>query len=174
MLIVIDVQNDAFDESGSNYTESAKKIMDGIAKRIDRAVANEESVIYTKNLYPDFEYDERSAAAIHFDEAIYPEFLERLEIYGDEYTKTFYGIPPEQAKNIYENYKEEVKTNHIIEFIGVETNVCVLANIMVIQNIFPEANMTVNKNLVAASNQDLHDKTLEILSNMNVFIVDDK
>ena len=31
MLIVIDVQNDAFDESGSNIP-SLQKIMDGIAK----------------------------------------------------------------------------------------------------------------------------------------------
>lgn len=172
MLVVIDVQNDTFDERGTNFAEWSKVIEDGIASRIDEAIENEESIIYTKNLYPDFEYDERSAESIRFDEAIYPEFYERLEDYGDEYTKTFYGIPPEQAKNIYENYKDEVETNQKIEFIGVETNVCVLANIMVIQNIFPEANITVNKNLVAAASDDLHDKTLEVLSNMNVFIAE--
>ena len=32
MLIVIDVQNDAFDESGSNYTESAKKLWMALRK----------------------------------------------------------------------------------------------------------------------------------------------
>ena len=158
MLVVIDVQNDTFDKRGTNFAEWSKVIEDGIASRIDEAIEHNESIIYTKNLYPDFEYDERSAESIHFDEAVY--------------TKTFYGIPPEQAKNIYENYKDEVETNQKIEFIGVETNVCVLANIMVIQNIFPEANITVNKNLVAAESDDLHDKTLEILSNMNVFIAE--
>lgn len=172
MLVVIDVQNDFFDKRGTNYVEWSKVIEDGIAKRIDQAVKNNESIIYTKNLYPDFEYDERSAESIRFDEAIYPKFYERLESHGDEYTKTFYGIPAEQASNIYENYKVEVETNQKIEFIGVETNICVLANIMVIQNIFPEANITVNKNLVAGTSDDLHDKTLEILANMNVFIAE--
>lgn len=172
MLVVIDVQNDTFDTRGTNFAEWSKVIEDGIARRIDEAVENDESIIYTKNLYPDFEYDKRSAESIHFDEAIYPKFYERLEEYGDEYTKTFYGIPPEQANNIYKNYKDEVETNHKIEFIGVETNVCVLANIMIIQNIFPEADITANKKLLAASSDDLHEKTLEILENMNVFVVE--
>lgn len=172
MLVVIDVQNDTFDKRGTNFAEWSKIIKEGVTKRIDQAIDNNESIIYTKNLYPDFEYDKRSAESIRFDEAIYPEFYERLEKHGDEYTKTFYGIPPDQVENIYENYKDEVETNQKIEFIGVETNVCVLANIMIIQNIFPEANITVNKNLVAAASDDLHDKTLEILSNMNVFIVE--
>lgn len=172
MLVVIDVQNDTFDKRGTNFAEWSKIIEEGVAKRIDQAIEDNESIIYTKNLYPDFEYDECSAETIRFDEAIYPKYYERLEGHGDEYTKTFYGIPPEQAKNIYENYKDEVETNQKIEFIGVKTNVCVLANIMVIQNIFPEANITVNKKLVAAASDDLHDKTLEILSNMNVFIVE--
>lgn len=172
MLVVIDVQNDTFDKRGTNFAEWSKIIKEGVAKRIDQAIDNNESIIYTKNLYPDFEYKERSAESIKFDEAIYPEFYTRLEKHGDEYTKTFYGIPPTEAKNIYENYKDEVETNQMIEFVGVETNVCVLANIMVIQNIFPEANITINKNLVAAASDDLHDKTLEILANMNVFIAE--
>ncbi|MGO1923075.1 MAG: cysteine hydrolase family protein [Jeotgalicoccus sp.] len=172
MLVVIDVQNDTFDNRGTNFLECSKVIEDGVAKRIDLAIENNESIIYTKNLYPDFEYDERSAESIRFDEAVYPKFYDRLEKHGDEYTKTFYGIPPEQAGSIYKNYRDEVKTNQIIEFIGVETNVCVLANIMIIQNIFPEANITVNKNLVAAASDDLHDKTLEVLANMNVFMAE--
>lgn len=172
MLVVIDAQNDTFDERGTNFVRWSKVIEDGMTQRIDQAIESSESIIYTKNLYPNFEYDKRSTESIHFDEAIYSKFYERLEDYGDEYTKTFYGIPPEQAKNIYENYKDEVETNQKIEFIGVETNVCVLANIMVIQNIFPEANITVNKKLVAAARDDLHDKTLEIFANMNVFIAE--
>ncbi|CEA00774.1 Isochorismatase family protein [Jeotgalicoccus saudimassiliensis] len=170
MLVVIDAQNDTFDKRGTNYAEWSEVIEEGISRRIDQAIDNDEPIIYTKNLYPDFEHGERSAESIRFDEAVYPVFYDRLEKYGDEYTKNFYGIPPEEARKIYENYKDKVKTNQMIEFVGVETNICVLANIMVIQNIFPEAMITVNKNLVAASSDDLHDKTLEILANMNVFI----
>lgn len=170
MLVVIDAQNDTFDKRGTNYAEWSEVIEEGISRRIDQAIDNDEPIIYTKNLYPDFEHGERSAESIRFDEAVYPVFYDRLEKHGDEYTKNFYGIPPEEARKIYENYKDKVKTNQMIEFVGVETNICVLANIMVIQNIFPEAMITVNKNLVAASSDDLHDKTLEILANMNVFI----
>ncbi len=84
--------------------------------------------------------------------------------------KHFTASPPDESKKIQEKYKEEVATNQTIEFIGVETNVCILANIMVIQNIFPQANITVDKNLVGSSNTDLHNKTLDVLENMNVII----
>lgn len=170
MLVVIDVQNDTFDTRGSSFAKWTKIIEDGVASRIETAVNNNESIIYTKNLYPNFEHDERSTESIRFDEAIYPKFFERLKTHGDEYTKSFYGIPPSEARKLYENYKGEVEKNQKIEFIGVETNICILANVMIIQNIFPEANITVNKNLVAAADDDLHDKTLQILANMNVII----
>lgn len=170
MLVAIDMQNDTFDPLGSNYGEWSEKIKNGITERIQKSISDNESILYTKNLYPEFEHDKRSTESIRFDETIYPDFFTLLEDYGDEYTKTFYGIPPGESKEIQEKYEEEVVTNQTIEFIGVETNICILANIMVIQNIFPEANITVNKNLVGSSNKDLHDKTLEVLKNMNVII----
>lgn len=170
MLIAIDLQNDTFDASGSSYGKWTTKIKDGIAQRIQKAISVNEPVIYTKNLYPEFEHEKRTTESIHFDETIYPEYFALLEDYGDEYVKTFYGIPPDQSKKIQEKYKEEVETNQTIEFIGVETNICILANIMVIQNIFPQANITVDRNLIGSSNADLHDKTLEVLENMNVII----
>ncbi|WP_411843212.1 cysteine hydrolase family protein [Salinicoccus sp. HZC-1] len=170
MLVAIDLQNDTFDASGSSYGEWTEKIKNDITARIQKAIDDNESIIYTKNLYPEFEHDRRSTESIRFDETIYPEFFALLENYGDEYVKTFYGIPPEEAKKIQEEYQEEVETNQTIEFIGVETNICILANLMVIQNIFPQADITVNKDLVGSSNEDLHDKTLEVLKNMNVII----
>ncbi|AKG72925.1 cysteine hydrolase family protein [Salinicoccus halodurans] len=170
MLIAIDLQNDTFDASGSSYGKWTRKIKDGITQRIQKAISVNEPVIYTKNLYPEFEHEKRTTESIQFDETIYPEFFALLEDYGDEYVKTFYGIPPDQSKKIQEKYKEEVETNRTIEFIGVETNICILANIMVIQNIFPQANITVDRNLIGSSNADLHDKTLEVLENMNVII----
>ena len=170
MLIAIDLQNDTFAESGSSYSEWTTRIKYGITQRIQKAIAENESIIYTKNLYPEFEHGNRTTGSIRFDEKIHPDFAALLDKYGDEYLKTFYGIPPEESKKIQEKYIEEVETNQTIEFVGVETNVCILANIMVIQNIFPHADITVDKDLVASSNSQLHDMTLEILSNMHITI----
>lgn len=170
MLIAVDLQNDSFDTSGSSYGEWSEKIKDGLTDRIQKAISNNESILYTKNLYPEFEHDKRSTESIRFDETIYLKFFSLLEDYGDEYVKTFYGIPPDESKALQEKYKEEVETNQTIEFIGVETNVCILANVMIIQNIFPQADITVDKNLVGSSSTNLHDKTLEVLENMRVII----
>src|SRR5699024_1487831 len=52
MLVVLDVQNDTFDKKGSNFAEWAKIIEDGVAKRIDQAIENNESIIYTKICIP--------------------------------------------------------------------------------------------------------------------------
>lgn len=170
MLIAIDLQNDTFDPSGSNYGVWSRKLKTPIIRRIQKAISDNEPIIYTKNLYPDFEHNERSTEGIRLDETIPPEFLALLEDHGDEYVKTFYGIPPDESKKIQEKYKEVVENKQVIEFIGVETNICILANIMVIQDIFPHANITVDVNLVGSSNADLHDKTLQILENMRITI----
>src|SRR5699024_3602757 len=170
MLIAIDLQNDTFAESGSSYNERANRIKHRITGRINKADAENESIIYTKNLYPDFEHRNRTTDSIRFDEGIHPVVSDLLYKYGDEYVKTFYGIPPEEAQKIQEKYIEEVETKQTIEFIGIETNLCIPAHIMIIHNIFPYADITVAKELVASSNSHLHDKTLETLSNMRVTI----
>lgn len=172
MLVAIDLQNDIFDERGSGYAKWTGKVMDGIEERIKRAIDEGEPIIYTRNLYPDFEHDKRSTESIRFDEAIYPQFRELLETHGDEYTKTFYGIPPDEAKSLEKTYYDDVENNRPIEFVGAETNICILANIMVIQNIFPQADIILNKGLVASTSDELHDKAIELLSNMNVTITE--
>lgn len=171
MLIAIDLQNDIFDRNGSGYAESTEAVRDGIETRIQQAVDQGEPIIYTQNFYPEFEQESRSLESIRFDEAMFPQFRELLETHGDRYEKTFYGIPPEEARKIQKNYEDDVETNRTIEFIGAETNVCVLANIMIIQNIFPQANITLNKDLIASTSRELGDKTIDVLSNMNVFII---
>lgn len=170
MLVAIDLQNDIFDDRGSGYAKWSYKIKDGIEKRIRNAVDEDEPIIYTRNLYPEFEHENRSKESIHFDEAIHPQFRKLLETHGDEYTKTFYGIPPDEAKSLLEKYRGDVENNRPIEFVGAETNICVLANIMVIQNVFPQADIILNKRLVASTSDKLHDMSLEVLSNMNVTI----
>lgn len=170
MLIAIDLQNDIFDKRGSGYAQWTQYVKDGIERRIQMAVDEDEPIIYTRNLYPGFEHQNRSTESIRFDETIHPQFRQLLENNGDEYTKTFYGIPPEEAKSLQETYLNDVESDRPIEFIGAETNICILANIMVIQNIFPHAELILNKRLVASTSDDLHDKALELLSNMNVII----
>ncbi len=172
MLVAIDLQNDIFDERGSGYAKWTEEVRDGIEARIRKAVDEGEPVIYTRNLYPDFEHDKRSTESIRFDEALHPQFRELLETHGDEYTKTFYGIPPEEAMSLQEKYGDDVENNRPIEFVGAETNICILANIMVIQNVFPQADIMLNKGLVASTSDELHDKAIELLSNMNVEITD--
>ncbi|WP_052256586.1 cysteine hydrolase family protein [Salinicoccus sp. YB14-2] len=170
MLVAIDLQNDIFDDRGSGYAKWTERVKDGIEERIKKAVEKDEPIIYTRNLYPEFEHENRSEESIRFDEAIYPQFRELLETHGEEYTKTFYGIPPDEAKSLLEKYREDVDNNRPIEFVGAETNICILANIMVIQNVFPQAEIILNKRLVASTSDKLHDMSIEVLSNMNVTI----
>ena len=170
MLVAIDLQNDIFDDRGSGYAKWTNEIKDGIEARIKKAVEDDEPIIYTRNLYPEFEHENRSEESIRFDEAIYPRFRDLLETHGDEYTKTFYGIPPDEAKSLLEKYRDDVGNNRPIEFVGAETNICILANIMVIQNVFPQAEIILNKGLVASTSNKLHDMSIEVLSNMKVTI----
>ncbi|MBS4538812.1 isochorismatase family protein [Clostridium sp. D2Q-11] len=55
-----------------------------------------------------------------------------------------------------------------IEFVGVETNVCVLSNAVIVKNIFPDSEIIIYKSLCTSSNLDLHKKALDIMTSLQM------
>ena len=65
--------------------------------------------------------------------------------------------------------KEEQKE---IEVVGIETNLCVLSNLIGLQSAFPEADFFVDPTLVSSIKQG--ESALELLKDFNVSIIEPK
>ena len=61
-----------------------------------------------------------------------------------------------------------------IELVGLVSNICVISNAAVLQGHYPNAQMVVDANLTASFAPDLHEKTLDVLSGLQVEILNRK
>ena len=61
-----------------------------------------------------------------------------------------------------------------IELCGLVSNICVISNAAVLQGHYPNAQMVVDANLTASFAPDLHEKTLDVLSGLQVEILNRK
>lgn len=169
MLFAIDLQNDYWDPSGKYYVAASQTILQEVIHRLEQAVSDGELLVCIRNTYGDEEREERGAEEIQWAEAFYPPFASFLEE-AEIVRKSHYGIAPEEALQLKEKYSHLEDAFDTIEFIGVETNVCVMANVNIIQNIFTTSALLVHKKRTAASSERLYKNALEILAGLKVLI----
>ena len=170
MLFAIDLQNDYFDPKGKFYIPSAEGIKKRLVDRLQRAVDTGEITAYTKNIYPEDEYRERSAEVIQWAEDIYPAFKALLR-QAEKFEKIHYGIAPVEALKFRTKFEHRKADYESIEFIGVETNVCVLSNVIIVQNIFPDSGLKISPERTAASDPELHRQAINTLAGLKVEVL---
>lgn len=55
-----------------------------------------------------------------------------------------------------------------VALVGLVTNICVISNAILAKAALPEANIVIYKNLVASFDNDLHEKTLEVMQSLQM------
>lgn len=78
--------------------------------------------------------------------------------------KTTFGIAPEDMVK----FKQSIGELEEIEVVGLVSNMCVLSNVCVLQAAWPQAQIIVDADLCASFDPVLHQKTLDILTGMQV------
>ena len=189
MLMIIDMQNDYLDEAhGKKYVKDAEKIVDGIIERIKDAEDNGEYIYYTSDI-PIEEYEfkrehkqepindnetiELQVESSNMEEKWGCEPYKLLRYYLDkheEVKKSYYAIPPETLLKFQQKFKEESHIIKEIEFVGVETHICVLANAICLQSAFPQAKMVINGSLCRSKNEKDHQQGLKIMESLGMEI----
>jgi nicotinamidase-related amidase len=172
MLFAIDLQNDYLDPAGKFYFPQVEEIKQAMRERLEQACAKGELIAYTKNIYPEDEYAERSASEIAWAEEIHEDFKPLLAT-SQKFEKIHYGIAPEGALKFRDEFADRKKDFEFIEFIGVETNVCVLSNISIVQNIFPESGLMISPRRTAANDDTLYKQALAIMRGLKVKVLDE-
>jgi len=58
-----------------------------------------------------------------------------------------------------------------IEFVGVVTNICVIANAILAKSALPEAEIVIDASCVASNDEDLHEKALDVMDSIGFKII---
>ena len=171
MLFIIDMQNDFVSkEKGKMPVKEAEGLVLGIIEKIKEYEKKGDKIFYTLNIHADMEDDSRSEKEKLWGQSIY----EPLEAYLKAHTylkKLYYGITPEKASLLKEKYKDKRIYVETIEVIGVETEVCVLSNAIVIQNMFPNSKIIIDSSLCRSNNLKLHKRALDIMKRLKMEVI---
>lgn len=192
MLFVIDMQNDYIDKvKGRNYVKDSERIVEGIINKIKKCEKKGEYIFYTSDISikktrnncgkNNKELDNfNNKESIEIQEKISDnidkwgaELYNPLRPYLEKYEKikkSYYAIPPETLLKFQEKFKEEKHIIEEIEFVGVETHICVLANAICIQSAFPEANIVIHSSLCKSKNNEDHEYALKIMKGLGMEI----
>lgn len=167
MLIIVDMQNEYVDMNGRAPIKGAKELENGILDRIKDYENRGETIYYTINI----KVSDRNRDKSEVEWAIrsYGELQEALRKH-DKIEKTNYAISYERGIQIKNNKKNDNDVKRI-EIIGVETNICVLANGIVFQNLFPDSEIVINSKLCASSNELLHRNVLDIIKEFKMEVI---
>ena len=58
-----------------------------------------------------------------------------------------------------------------IEIVGVVTNICVVSNVVTFQSQYINADILVDASLCASFDEDLHEKTLDVIESLQVKVI---
>lgn len=171
MLFIIDMQNDFVDQKrGKMPVKGAEELVPGILEKIRTYEEKNDRVFYTINEHKDMEDDSRSQEEKDWGEKNFGPLEEALKPHKCV-KKIYYGITPEAATKLKEELEGE---NHIIdeiELVGVETDVCVLSNAIIIQNMFPDSKLLIDSKLCTSNEKDLHEDALNIMKGLKMEVI---
>lgn len=170
MLFIIDMQNDFIDqERGKMPVKDSHILIPGIIEKIKKYEKKAKKIFYTLDIHEEMKDDKRSKEEKAWGQNLY----QPLKEYLDPHTylkKIYYGITPEKASMLKETYKDRSESLKV-EIIGVETEICVLSNAIIIQNMFPDAKITIDSSLCTSNNLKLHKNALEIMKSLKMEVV---
>jgi len=169
-LVVIDYQNDFV--IGSMGCADALALEPLIFDKVSEAIDNGEDVYFTRDTHKADEYME-SAEGRKYPVMHCIEGTDGCEIFGrlrrlstecNVITKDTYGSV-DLAKRLQAlGYAE-------VELCGVVTNICVIANAILIKTLMPECNVVVNPDLVASGDRELGESALNVMASLGITVL---
>lgn len=168
MLVIIDMQNDFIDQGkGKMVVKEADKLVSGTIQKIKEYEKRGDLVLYTLNIHRDMPDDNRPKEEKIWGEEIYS-LLKAFLINHIPVKKYYYGVYPYTLRKLLDQYENMGRYLNIIEIIGVETNLCVLTNAIILQTLFHDSNIIIDANLCTSNDMELHWKALDIMRKMNI------
>lgn len=178
MLVVVDYQVDFV--NGALGFDGAEKLDAGISRKVREAAARGDSIVVTRDTHHENYLQTREGKSLPVEHCIFGQ--PGWELYGETANvisvlldtnypdlilldKETFGVSPQMMAAVLARY--EISR---VEFVGLVTNMCVMANVCCFQACFPNAQMAVDSSLCSSFDRELHIKTLDVLRGMQVEI----
>ena len=187
MLFIIDMQNEYVDkENGKRYVKDSERMVEGIIEKIREYEDKGDYVFYTTDISLEKKQEYNSNSLINNKEninnaereatsekrwAFEPYHL--LKPYLEKHKvikKSYYALPPETLLEVQEHFKVNGEHTGIIEFVGVETHICVLANAICMQSAFPNSKIIINGSLCKSKDKKDHEAALKLMEGLGMEI----
>lgn len=184
MLFIVDMQNNYLDKNkGEMYVPNSENLISDVIKEIKEFRKKEDYIFYTLDIYTkkekygsnknDLEDIERKENKANFKEQWNYQLHDRLKPYLEDeecIKKSHYALPPEKLLELQDRFKKEKRIINEIEFVGVETHICVLSNAVCLRAAFPDAKIIINSNLTKSRDEAKHKRALEIMKDLRMEI----
>lgn len=167
LLLVIDFQNDFV--TGSLGFPKAKLLEEKIYRKILTYQANKDDVAFTFDTHNQQYLNTQEGKKLPTPHCI--EQTEGWELYGrlrdlDGYRLYKNTFGAEQLLSFLKNRQYES-----IEIVGLVTNICVLANAIIVKTAMLETPILIDATCCASYDDDLHEKALDIMIGLQIDIL---
>lgn len=168
-LIVVDYQVDFV--TGSLGFPAALRLEHPIAAKIARYHANGDQVVFTLDAHGENYRLTREGKYLPVEHcrrgtpgcALYGSVAQAKHSQDICFEKDTYGSP-----ELFDWLRQQ--SFDVLEFVGVVTQVCVLANVMLAQTALPEASIVIDTDCVASPDSALHRAALDVLESLHIHV----
>lgn len=172
-LIIVDAQNDFI--TGSLGTEEAKSAVPHILERIRRAKADDYEIMFTMDLHDDGYANTQEGRKLPVEHCrietdgsfIQPDIFAEI----GNYPATFFHKHTFGCMELMRTLKNTVKDDDTIEIVGFCTDICVIANALLLKTALPETEICVNEECCAGSTPEMHEAALAVMTSCQIDIV---
>lgn len=172
MLVITDYQNDFV--NGALGFPGAEKLAEGIVRLADDIQAGDGVVVVLHDTHGENYLETREGRELPVPHTV--PGTPGWELYGrvgewvagnphTDIIKHTFGAPPASMLELPDGVTE-------IHLVGLVTNMCVISNACVFQARYPDAQIIVHRSLCDSFDKELHGKTFDVLSGMQVRVVD--
>lgn len=169
LLIIVDFQNDFV--TGALGFEKAKDIENVIYEKYEKYLKNDDEIIFTFDFHDDDYLNSVEGQNLpikhcikdSFGSLIYGRLNELYKNHKCFYKNTFGSI---ELGNYLtnKNYKN-------IEIVGLVSNICVLANAVIVKSALPNSNIFISKNATASYDENMQEMAFKILENLHIKVI---
>lgn len=169
-LVVVDYQTDFV--TGSLGSPQAAAIEKNIVAKIEEYLGNGDKVFFTMDTHGEGYLETDEGAHLPAEHCI--RGTSGWRIFGEvaRYQTNAETVEKETFGSL--GIIGPLKGFDEIELCGVATNVCVLANAVILKAAYPESKVVVDPKCAASYDEDLHRKALEIMRSLSIDIPEEK
>lgn len=181
ILVVVDMQNDFI--TGALGSSEAQAIVPSVVKKIEEYKKNKDVIIATFDTHGDDYLSTQEGYKLPVKHCVEGTEGWKLDSTVEDtlngyskyhsLTKGTFGSPKlvKKIKNIAAKVNDEVDSDWQIELVGLDFDICVISNAILLKSSFSEANVVVDLKCTAASSAEAFEATKTVMKSCQIDMI---